>query len=168
MFFKFFLDKLDRPLTFRRLGDEVFRGGKDHVRHLRRLAGLETNDRIDLIDRANYAARDFQVIDHFAVSRHDFPILAAETVGSAFKVRRCAAELQFNKFPSEVFAFNAVAYFEMENVLRVCFRRAQAVDTLDRCHHDDIAARKQRGRCGMAQFVDLIVDQGFFIDIGIA
>ena len=46
-------------------------------------------------------------------------------------------------------------------------RVAQTVQTADRGHHDHIPALKQRGCGTVAQAVDLLVDGGILLDIGI-
>ena len=63
---------------------------------------------------------------------------------------------------------NLIANLEMENILRVCFRRAQAVNARNGGNHNHIVARKKRHRRRMAQFVYLVVNQRLLVYIRVA
>ena len=61
----------------------------------------------------------------------------------------------------------APAGFQLHHHARIGLDRADAVDAGDRGDDDDVVAFEQRLRGGVAHAVDLLVDLGVFLDIGV-
>ena len=58
--------------------------------------------------------------------------------------------------------------FQRHNETLILLRRAEAVDAGHGGHDDDVAAAEQRLRGGVAQLVDLLIDIGLFLDVGVS
>ncbi len=56
---------------------------------------------------------------------------------------------------------------EGHDAVAVLLRRSQPVDARDRGHHDGVRPEQQARRAGMAQPVDLVVDGGVLLDVGV-
>ena len=131
------------------------------------LPWTETSNGVHFINGFYGAVPKFEIINYFAVRRHDLPMVAAQAVRAPLQIGVRAGELEFDQFPRERFPVNLVSYFEMENILRVRRRRAQTVNARHGCDDDDIAARQKRHRRRMAELVDLVIDERLLIYISV-
>ena len=59
-------------------------------------------------------------------------------------------------------------FSSMQHHAEIRFGRADAVDAGDGGDDDDVAALEERARGAHAQLVELVVDGGFFFDVGVA
>ena len=78
-----------------------------------------------------------------------------------------APVLQFDKTGEQLGAVDPVALGERQGHLRIGLDRADAVDAGDRGDDDDVAPLEDRPRRRMAHPVDLLVQRGFLLDIGV-
>ena len=99
--------------------------------------------------------------------REQFDRVAAHAKGAAQEIVVVAPVLQFDKAGEELGAVDPVALGERQGHLRIGFDRADAVDAGDRGDDDDVAPLEDRARRRMAHPVDLLVERGFLLDIGV-
>ena len=96
----------------------------------------------------------------------DFDGVAANAKSTTTQIL-AALVLNVHETAEKGFAGSLVPLFEHDEHAVIGFGRAEPVNATDRGDDDDIAAFEE-GTCGThAQFVELIVDGGFFLDVNI-
>ena len=159
------LDRLDR-LQQRRARRHIMAVGVDfdEFEVLRLLAGqrIEFGDRFDLV--AEEADAPGAV---FIMGGEDFDRVAAHAKHAAREIAERALVLQRDEIGDELALVDLLAELQREGHRGIGFDRAYAVDAGDRGDDDDVVALQQRARRGMAHPVDLFVDRGFLLDIGV-
>ena len=93
--------------------------------------------------------------------------VAAHAERAAVEVAGRALVLQRHEIGDELALVDALALLERERHRRIGLDRADAVDARHRGHDDDVVALEQRAGRAVAHAVDLLVDRGFLLDIGI-
>ena len=159
------LDRLDR-LQQRRARRDIVRIGVDldEFEVLRLLAGqrVEFGDRLDLV--AEEADAPGAVL---VVGRKDLDRVAAHPEHAAREIAERALVLQRDEVGDELALVDPVAELQREGHRGIGLDRADAVDAGDRGDDDDVVALQHRARRGVAHAVDLLVDVGFLLDIGV-
>ena len=79
-----------------------------------------------------------------------------------------ALVLDLDELAQNLVAIHALAPLERQQHAVIGFRRAEAVDTRDAGDDDDVTALEQRPRGRQPHAVDLVVDGGLFLDVGVA
>ena len=93
--------------------------------------------------------------------------VAAHPERAAVEVAGAALVLQRHQVGDQLALIDALALLERERHRRVGLDRADAVDAGYRRHDDDVVALEQGARGGVAHAVDLLVDRGFLLDVGV-
>ena len=159
------LDRLDR-LQQRRARRHIVRVGVDldEFEVLRLLAGqrIEFGDGLDLV--AEEADAPGAVL---VVGGEDLDRVAAHAEHAAGEVAERALVLQRDEVGDELALVDLVAELQREGHRGIGLDRADAVDARDRGDDDDVVALQHRARRGVAHAVDLLVDGGFLLDIGV-
>ncbi len=99
--------------------------------------------------------------------REDVERVAAHAERAAEEIAARALVLQRHQVGDELALVDLAALLEREGHGRIGLHRADAVDAGDRGDDDDVVALEQRARGGMAHAVDLLVDGGFLLDVGV-
>ncbi len=93
--------------------------------------------------------------------------VAAHAERSAIEIAARALVLQRDQIGDERALVEPLAALDRERHRRIGLDRADTVDARHRGDDDDIVALQQRARRRMAHAVDLLVDRGVFLDIGV-
>src|SRR5262245_43815048 len=153
-------------LQQRRARRDVVRVGVDF--HELQLIGLAPGERIELLDRLDLVAEQVHAPGAvLVVRRKDVDGVAAHAKAAAVEVAAGALVLQRHQVGDELALVEAVAALDGEGHGRVGLDRADAVDARYRGDDDHVVALEQGARRRMAHAVDLLVDGGFFFDIGV-
>lgn len=161
---QFLLDVVDRPLHALGAGDVV--GGGEDVQLLvvaDDLAGerVQRGQRLDLV--AEHLDADGQLL----VDREDLDGVAADAEGAASEGQVVARVLDVDEAAQQFVPVDLVADAEGDHPVHVLLGSAEAVDARHRGHHDDVTAGEQRVRRRVAQPLDLLVDRGVLLDVGV-
>ena len=113
-------------------------------------------------------AQKFDAKGHVVVGGIDLDHIAAHAEGAAAQVAVVAFVENLNQLAGNVFALDALAFFEQEQHAVIGFWRAKAVNATDAGDDDAVATFKERARGGKTKLVELIVDGGFFFDVDVA
>ena len=103
----------------------------------------------------------------FVVRREDIDGVAAHAERAAEEIALRALVLQRHQVGEQLALVDLAALLEREGHRRIGFDRADAVDAGHRGDDDDVVALEQRARRRMAHAVDLLVDRGFLLDVGV-
>ena len=159
------LDRLGR-LQERRARRDIVRIGVDldEFELLRLLPGqgIEFGDRLDCV--AEEADAPGAVL---VVGGEDLDRVAAHPEEAAGEVGLRALVLQGDEVGDQLALIDPVAELQREGHGGVGLDRADAVDAGNRGDDDDVVALEHRARRGVAHTVDLLVDVGFLLDIGV-
>ena len=136
--------------------------------HELEFVGLLPGERIELVDRFDLVAEQRHPPGAvLVVGGEDLDHVAAHAEGAAIEVAGAALVLQRDEVGDELALVDALALLEREGHRRIGLDRADAVDARHRRHDDDVVALEQRARRAVAHAVDLLVDRGFLLDIGV-
>ncbi len=97
----------------------------------------------------------------------DFDRVAAHAKGAPLKIHVAALVLLRYEVGQELPLIEPVADTHLEGHCRIGLDRADTVNAGDRGDDDDVVAFEQRTRRRVAHTVDLLVDRGFLLDIGV-
>ena len=159
------LDALDR-LNERRARRDVVRVGVDLDEF--QLVGLVAGERIEFVDRFQLVAEQRHPPGAVLVVRGEyFDHVAAHPERAAEEIAAGALVLQRHQVGDDLALVDALAALERERHRRIGLDRADAVDARHRRDDDDVVAFEQRARRRVAHAVDLLVDRGFLLDIGV-
>ena len=159
------LDAGDR-LQQRRPRRDVVRIGVD-LDELQ-LVGLVPGERIELVDQFDLVAEQVDPPGAvLVVGREDVDGVAAHPEGAAGEIVERALVLQRDEVGDEAALVDALALLDGEGHRRIGLDRADAVDARHRGDDDHVVALEQRPRRRVAHAVDLLVDRGFLLDIGV-
>lgn len=127
------------------------------------LAGerMEGGQRLDLV--AEHLDADGQLL----VDREDLDGVATDPEGAAGERRVVARVLDVHEAAQQLVAVDLLADLEGDHPVHVLLRRTEAVDAGDRGDHDDVAAGEEGVGRGVAQALDLLVDRGVLLDVGV-
>ena len=99
--------------------------------------------------------------------RENLDDVAAHPERAAEEIGLGALVLQRHQVGHQLALLDLAALLEREGHGRISFDRADAVDAGHRGDDDDVVALEQRARRRVAHAVDLLVDRGFLLDIGV-
>ena len=163
--FQFLLDRGDR-LQQGRPRRHIMRIGidLDEFEVLRLVAGerIEFGDRLDLLAEKADAPGAI-----FVVGREYLDRVAAHAKDAAREIAAAALVLQSDEVGDELALVEPFAARHGEGHRRIGLDRADAIDARHRGDDDHVVAFQQRPRRRMAHAVDLLVDRGFLLDIGV-
>ena len=163
--FQLLLDAGDR-LQQRRARRHIVRVGVDLDEF--QLVGLLPGERIEFVDRFDLIAEQQHAPGAvLVVGGKDLDHVAAHAERAAIEVAGAALVLQRHQIGDELALVDALALLEGERHRRIGLDRADAVDARHRRHDDDVVALEQGARRAVAHAVDLLVDRGFLLDIGV-
>ena len=97
----------------------------------------------------------------------DFDDVAADSEFTATKSDVVALEEEVDQFLEKFIAPDFLAYPDREHGILVVIGTSQTIDAGDRGHHDDVFAGEDRTHRGEAHALDLVVDGGVFLDVGV-
>ena len=158
------LDALDRPLHPGRAGDVV--GGREDVELVvvgDHLAGhrVQRHQPLDLV------AEELHPHGVLLVDREDLEGVAPDPEGAAGEGEVVAGVLDLHEPAQHAVAVHLLADLEAQHPVDVLLRGAEAVDAGDRRDHDDVATGEQRVGRRVPQPLDLLVDRGVLLDVGV-
>ena len=146
---------------------DVVRVGVDfHGRHGR---GLAAGEGIELVDALDFVAEEGEApAAVFQVRGPEFDGVAADAEHAAREAGFVALVVRGDELADELLLRRTRRRcFTVKVIDGVGLDRADAVDAADRGDDDDVVAFEDRARCGVAHAVDLLVDVGFFLDVGV-
>ena len=126
-----------------------------------------SGDRIDLGDGIDFVAEHLNSHRIILIGREHLYDIAACPEESPLQAIVLAGKLHFNQAPQDLVALDVLSLFQKEKHPVIGFRRTQTVDARNAGDDDAVLALKQRPRCGVAQPVDLVVDQRVLFDVGV-
>ena len=132
------------------------------------LVGLLPGERIELLDALDLVAEQVHAPGAvLVVRREDIERVAAHPERAAIEIVLRALVLQRHQIGDELALVDALAALERERHRRIGFHRADTVDARHRRDDHHVVALEQRARRRMAHAVDLLVDRGLLLDIGV-
>ena len=134
----------------------------------RQLAQGLAGDRVDDRQALDRVAEHLDAKHRLLVRRVHLDGVAAHPEPAAAEHGVVAVELQVDE-PAEDAAHVVVdADAEVDHAAAVLLGAAHAVDAAHRRDDDDVPPGQQRRRRGVAQAIDLVVDRGVLLDVGVA
>ena len=131
-------------------------------------AGFLAGQGIKLCDGLDFIAKQRNApCAIFQVSRENLNSIAAHTKGATGESMIVALILLCHQIGQQSALIQCVTDLHFEGHGGIGFHRANAVNARDRGNDDHIIAFQQRARGGVAHAVNLFVDAGFFLDIGV-
>ena len=132
------------------------------------LGRLVAGQRIELADRFDLVAEQREAPGAVLEMRgEDLDRVAAHPEGAAHEIAVIALVMKGDEIGEKLALGDALAPLHREGHGRIGLDIADAVDAGHRGDDDDIVALEQRARRRMAHAVDLLVDRGFLLDIGV-
>ena len=163
--FQLALDRLDR-LHQRRPRRHIVRVGVDLDEF--ELVLLVAGERIEFLDILHGVAEQIHAPGAvLIVRREDVDDVAADAEGAAGEIGLGALVLQRDEVGDQLPLVDPLALLQREGHRGIGFDRADTVDAGDGGDDDDVVAFEQRARRRMAHAVDLLVDRGILLDIGV-
>ena len=108
---------------------------------------------VDLGEGVDLVAEELDAVGVFVVGGVDFDDVAADAEGAAAEVDVVAVVEDFDEAAGDVFALEALTFFEEEEHAVVGFGRAEAVDAGDGADDDGVAALEEAAGGGEAELV---------------
>ncbi len=159
------LDVLER-LHDRRLGRHVV--GVGIQAGLLQLGGLFPGQRVDFPDAFDFVTEERQAPGAvFEVGREDLDGVPPDAEGATLEADIVAPVLQLDEAAQHLLLRDLGANLEQQGHGGVGLRRAHTIDAGHRGDDDDVAALEQGPRRRVAHAVDLLVDGGFLVDVGV-
>ena len=132
------------------------------------IVGLRPRQRVELDDRFDLVAEEIDAPRAvLIVRREQVDRVAAHAEHAAHEIAERALVLQRHQIGDHLPLIDLVADRQRERHRRIGLDRADAVDARDGGDDDDVVALQHRARRGVAHAVDLFVDRGFLLDIGV-
>src|SRR5580704_3511354 len=123
--------------------------------------------RIDLRQGLDFVAEELDAIGHLIVGGVNLDHVPPYTKGAAAEVTIIAFVENFDQAAGNVFAADLLPLFEQQQHAVVGLRRTQTVDAAYRGDDNGVAPLEQGTGGGKAQFIQLLVDGGFLLDVQI-
>ena len=158
------LDAGDGALHPGRAGDVV--GGREDV-ELVVVGDHLAGDRVQRHQPLDLVAEELHPHGVLLVDREDLEGVAADPEGAAGEGEVVAGVLDLDEPAQHVVAVHLVADLEPQHPVDVLLRGAEAVDAGDRRDHDHVAPGEQRVGRRVPQPLDLLVDRGVLLDVGV-
>ena len=124
-------------------------------------------DVVDLGDELNLVAEEGDAQRVLRVGRVDVHGVPAHAEGAAGEVVVVAVVLDVDEGAYEVVALQGLVLAHVGSEAGVVLRAADAVDAAHGRHHDDVAPREQARGGLVAELLDLLVDRGVLLDVGV-
>ena len=135
--------------------------------HEFQIVGLLAGQRIELLDLVDLVAEQVNAPGTvFIVRREDVDGVAAHPERTAREVAGPLV-LQRHQIGEQLPLIDLVALLDGEGHRRIGLDRADAVDARHRSDDHNVVAFQQRARRGVPHAIDLLVDRGFFLDVGV-
>ena len=131
------------------------------------LADHLAGQRVEHADALHLVAEELDAGDDLLVGRVDLQDVAPHAEGAALQGDVVARELHVHQLVQDGVALVRLAPRDRQNLLLVLLRRAEAVDAGHRGDDDDVPALEHGLGGGVPQAVDLIVDGGVLLDVGV-
>ena len=158
------LDVAHRPHHALRARDVV--GGREDPQ-LVDLAEHLAGERVQVVQRLDLVAEELDAEGELLVRRDDLHGVAAHPERAAVERQVVAGVLHIDERAQQRIALHVAADLELHRPVEVGLRGAEAVDARHGRHHDDVAAREQVHRGRVAQPLDILVDRGVLLDVGV-
>ena len=160
-----FLDALDR-LIQRRARRHIV--GVRVDLHRLQFVGLLPRQRIEFLDRLDLVAEERDAPGPILqMGREDLDRIAAHPERAALKIHVPALILLGDEIGQKLALVQPVAHRHLEGHRRIGLDRANTIDAGDRGDDDHVVAFEKRAGRRVAHPVDLLVDRGFLLDIGV-
>ena len=130
---------------------------------LQHLAG----QRVDLADALHVLAEQLDTVGSLAIGRLHFQCVAAHPEPAALQDLVVALVVDVHQLAQQLVAAHLVAQPQMHHLAAVILGAAQSVDRRHRRDDHHIAAAEQRRGSRQPQPVDLLVDTGVLLDVGV-
>ena len=154
----------DRLLHALGAGD-VVRRGED--RDLGVVAEDLARERVERAEALDLVAEQLDADRVLLVDRDDLDRVATDPEGPAGEGDVVARVLDVDELAQQGVAVDGVADLEPHHALDVLLGGAEPVDARDRGHHDDVATGEQAVGGRVPQPLDLLVDRGVLLDVGV-
>ena len=159
------LDRLDR-LHQRRARRHIVRVGVDLDEF--EIVLLVAGERIEFFNIFHGVAEQIHAPGAvFIVRREDVDDVAADAKGAAGEIGLGALVLQRHEVGDQLPLVDALALLQRKGHRGIGLDRADTVDARHGGHDDDVVALQQRARRRVAHAVDLLVDRGVLLDVGV-
>ena len=158
------LDALDRPLHPLRTGDVV--GGREEV-ELLVLGDDLAGERVQRHQPLDLVAEELDADRVLLVDGEDLEGVAPDPERAAGERHVVAGVLDLDEAAQDRVAVVLLPHLEPEHPVDVLLRGAETVDAGHGRHHDHVAAGEQRVGRRVAQPLDLLVDRGVLLDVGV-
>ena len=158
------LDAADRPLHPLRAGDVV--GGREDEQ-LVDLADHLAGERVQVVQPLDLVAEHLDPDGQLLVDREDLDGVAADPERAAGEGEVVAGVLLGDQRAQQLVAVAGLPQLDLQRPVDVLLRRAQAVDAGDGGDHHDVAPGEQALRRRVPQPLDLVVDRGVLLDVGV-
>ena len=149
------------------LGHHIVRLGIDgHARQIF-LAGPDfSGEWIDLADRVDLIAPHLEPVALIFVGGIDLDDISAHAKRAAAQIF-AALVLNIDEAAEQRFARSLLPLFDHHQHSVIRFRRADAVNAGNRGDNDNVATFEERARRAHPQFIELVIDGRFFVDVQI-
>ena len=124
--------------------------------------------RVEVLEALDLVAEQDRPERRLRVRGEDLQRVAADAERPAPERGVVAVVLEVDELAQELVAVDVGALDQRLQVVVVGVRRAEAEDRRHRGDDQHVAAREQRGRRGVAQAVDLLVDRRVLLDVEVA
>ena len=132
------------------------------------LVGFLPGERIEFVDRFHLVAEQRHAPGAvLVVRRKNLDHVAAHAERAAIEIAARALVLQRDQVGEELALVQPLAALDGEGHRRIGLDRADTVDARHRGDDDHVVALQQRARRRVAHAVDLFVDRGILLDIGV-
>ena len=161
---QFLLDPGNGP--FHPLGTRDIVRSREDI-HLRLLAHDLPRDRMQGIEPLDLVAEELDAQRELLVDRDDLDGVTAHPEGATGEGEVIARVLNGDEAPQQLVAIDNFTHAQGDHPVDILLRGAQPVDAAHRRHHHDIAAGEQAVGRRMPQPLDLVVDRGVLLDVGV-
>ena len=124
-------------------------------------------ERVDLKQGLDFIPEQLDAVGLIVVSRKDLDAVPPDTESAPAKIVIAALILDLHQLLQYLLPADPLSLGQKEQHPVVGFRRTDAVDAADAGHNDAIPPFEQGSGGRHAHLVDLVVDGGFFLDIGV-
>ena len=127
-----------------------------------------TGQRIDLDDLLDFIVEEADAPGAvLQVGWPDVQRVATEAEASSVEEIVVSSVLESDEFPQRLPGFDALTTMDIEPHRRVCLDGADAVDAGNGSHDEHVIALHECASRRMAHSVDLLVDLGFLLNVGV-